>query len=75
MPVALDQLPLLTRTSAPAIPLTGEPGSLAVPEMVVGELVRFAPLAGLEIERLGGVTSMLMVSVTGPDVETFPAAS
>ena len=75
VPAAFDQLPPLTRTSTAARPLAAEPGSLAVPDTAVGELVRFAPLAGLEIATVGGVMSMLKVSVTGLEFERFPAAS
>jgi len=58
-----------------ASPLLGEPGSLAVPETVTGEVVRLAPFVGLEITTVGGVMSMLTVKVTGLDVREFPAAS
>jgi hypothetical protein len=75
VPVAFDQLPPLRHTSTAATPLAGEPGSLAVPDTVVGDVVRFAPLAGLEIATVGGVMSMLTVSLTGLEVETFRARS
>jgi hypothetical protein len=75
VPVAFDQPPPLRRTSTAATPLAGEPGSLAVPDTVADDVVRFAPWVGLETATVGGVMSMLTVSLTGVEVETFRAAS
>ena len=75
VPVAFVQLPPFTRTSTLISPLAGEPGSLAVPETVMGVVTRFAAFVGLVIATIGGVMSILTVNVTGVEVFTLPAAS
>ena len=75
VPPAFVQFPPFNRACTTLNPLAGEPGSLAVPETVIVEVVRLAPFAGLEIVIVGGVISMLTVNVTGLEVETFPAGS
>ena len=52
-----------------------ESGSLAVPDTLIMLVVRICPFVGLVIATVGGVVSMLTVSATALDVETFPAAS
>jgi hypothetical protein len=57
VPLAVCQLPPLTRTCTSATPLLGLPGSLAVPLTVIGELLNVWPLVGLLIVTIGAVLS------------------
>src|SRR2546423_1057279 len=75
VPVALDQLPPLMRTCTILRPLAGKPGSFAVPETIIGKDETLCPLVGLEMRTVGGVMSMLTVSVITVEVEMFPVAS